>query len=82
MLLYLAGQVLQPDFSHVGDAAQTVPLGALPLVDGLSVDGVSQLLFAVGSLVLNKHKSERSISKASMNRTQLFLWLCVTRAYW
>lgn len=38
---YLAGQVLQSDFSDVGDGAQAVPLWAFPLVDVLSVDGVS-----------------------------------------
>lgn len=52
VLLYLTGQVLQPDFSYIGDGAQAVPLRTFPLIDGLSVDGVPQLLFALRSLVL------------------------------
>ncbi len=48
---YLTGQVLQSHFSDIGDGAQTVPLRALPLIDGLSVDGVPQLLSALRSLV-------------------------------
>lgn len=49
---YLTGQVLQSDFSDIGDGAQTVPLRALPLIDRLSVDGVSQLLSSLKSLFL------------------------------
>lgn len=49
---YLTGQVLQAHFSDIGDGPQTVPLGALPLVDGLPVDGVPQLLSAFGGLFL------------------------------
>lgn len=49
---YLTGQVLQSDFSDVGDGTQAVSLRALPLIDGLSVDGVPQLLSALRSLVL------------------------------
>lgn len=44
---YLAGQVLQAHFGDIGDGPQAVPLGALPLVDGLPVDGVPQLLSAL-----------------------------------
>lgn len=43
---YLAGQVLQTNFSDEGDGAQAVALGTFPLVDGLSVDGVPQFLSA------------------------------------
>lgn len=49
---YLTGQVLQAHFSDVGDGPQAVPLGALPLVDGFPVDGVPQLLSALGGLFL------------------------------
>lgn len=49
---YLTGQVLQVHFSDVGDGPQAVPLGAFPLVDGLPVDGVPQLLSALGGLFL------------------------------
>lgn len=51
-MLYLTGQVLQSHFSYIGDGAEAVPLRALPLVDGISVDGVSQLLSALRSLIL------------------------------
>lgn len=50
--LYLTGQVLQSDFSDICDEAQAVSLRAFPFVDGLSVDGVPQLLSALRSLVL------------------------------
>lgn len=49
---YLTGKVLQSDFGDIGDGSQTVPLRALPLVDGLPVDGVPQLLSALRSLIL------------------------------
>lgn len=44
--------MLQTNFGDVGDGAQAVPLGALPLVDGLSVDGVPQFLSALELLSL------------------------------
>lgn len=49
---HLAWQVLQTDFSDVGDGAQAVALGTFPLVDGLSVDGVPQLLSALELVLL------------------------------
>lgn len=49
---YLTGQVLQSDFGDIGDGAQAVPLRALPLIYGLSVDGVPQLLFTLRVLFL------------------------------
>lgn len=49
---YLTWQVLQSDFSDIGDGAKAVPLRALPLVDGFSVYGVPQLLSALRSLFL------------------------------
>lgn len=52
MILYLTGQVLQSGFRDIDDGAQAVPLRALPLIDGLSVDGVPQLIFAFGGLAL------------------------------
>lgn len=51
-MTYLTGQVLQSDFSDVGYGTQAVPLRALPLVDGLPVDGVPQLLSALKGLLL------------------------------
>lgn len=44
--------MLQSNFSDIGDGAQAVPLRALPLIDGLSVDGVPQLLSAFRGLIL------------------------------
>lgn len=44
--------MLQARFSDVGDGPQAVPLGALPLVNGLPVDGVPQLLSALVGLFL------------------------------
>lgn len=72
---YLTGQVLQSDFSDIADGAQAVPLGAFPLVDGLSVDGVPQLLSAVRGLTLVYlqwvNRKETSI-KENMNRALPF----------
>lgn len=51
-MCYLTGQVLESDFGDVGDGTQAVSLRALPLVDGLSVDGVPQLLFTLQTLAL------------------------------
>lgn len=44
--------MLQAHFSDIGDGPQAVPLGALPLVDGLPVDGVPQLFSALEALFL------------------------------
>ena len=41
---HLAGQVLQEDLGDVGDGAQALSLGTLPLVDGFSADRVPQVL--------------------------------------
>lgn len=67
---HLTGQVLQSDFRDIGDGAQAVPLRALPLIDGLSVDGVPELLSALRSLILVylQKVHGRIISKINMNR--------------
>lgn len=44
--------MLQAHFGDIGDGPQAVPLGALPLIDGVPVDGVPQLLSALEGLFL------------------------------
>lgn len=67
MRLYLTGQVLQSDFSDVVDGAQAFPLRALPLVDGLSVDGVPQLLSSRRRLLLVHLKQKDGITEVRQN---------------
>lgn len=57
--------MLQAHFSDIGDGPKTVPLGALPLVDGLPVDGVPQLLSVFGGLFLVRLPMRR----INVNRT-------------
>lgn len=76
---YLAGQMLQTNFSDVGDGSQAVALWAFPLIDGLSVYRVPQLLSALKVVFLVYlpwiHRG-RIISKVNMNRA-LPLLTCV-----
>lgn len=64
---YLTRQVLQPDFGDISDGAQAVALRALPLVDGLFVDGVPQLLSAVLALLLVQLKGENKHTKSQFH---------------
>lgn len=76
---YLAGQMLQTNFSDVGDGSQAVALWAFPLIDGLSVYRVPQLLSALKVVFLVYlpwiHRG-RIISKVNMNRA-LPLLTCI-----